>query len=115
MSDNGTDAPARPPARGRPDPGGRYLAVTGVLLVVIIALLAVLWGRERARRRAAESRAAQWRVRYEQLQQAVGGLLIKPDRAAAEAASRASGRGDGAAADGQGPERPGTAAETPAP
>lgn len=57
--------------------GPRYLASVGVLLVIVIALLALLWMRERRARIAAEVNAARWQEKSKRLSGAVGDLLVK--------------------------------------
>ena len=56
--------------------GVKYLAAVAALLVVIIALLGVLWIRERAAHIAAERQLSALRMRHDQLQAVVGQLLV---------------------------------------
>jgi len=53
----------------------KYFATVGVLLVIIIALLAVGWVRERRARRTAQLHRDTAVQKYEQMQSAVGALL----------------------------------------
>ncbi|MDY6913881.1 MAG: hypothetical protein SVT52_05440 [Planctomycetota bacterium] len=58
---------------------GKYLAVVGGLLLIIIAALASLWLRERRGRILAENRLVTVQARYEQLQSIMGQVLIRQD------------------------------------
>ena len=58
---------------------GKYLAVVGGLLIIIIAALASLWIRERRGRILAESRLGAVQAKYEQLQSIMGQVLIRQD------------------------------------
>jgi len=61
--------------QGAPATSSGYLLVVGTLLVVIIALLAILWARERSGRMAAESTAAGWKYGYECLRGSLEQML----------------------------------------
>lgn len=56
----------------------KYLALVGVLMIVIIGLLAVLWVHERTRRIAAERDAIRLQQKLEQFQSVLGPLLSEP-------------------------------------
>jgi len=68
-----TEPNAAPSPPGAPD--GRYLAVVGALLLIILAVLASLWVRESRRRRAAERELARLRSRSDRLHSALGEAL----------------------------------------
>ena len=57
---------------------GRYMAMVGTLLVVIVAALAVLWLNERIRRTNAEQQVIQLRSENARLRAVVGQLAIPP-------------------------------------
>jgi len=66
-----------------PETGTRYFLVVGVLLVLVVALLAALWVRERSARIAAESREAQLLQRCQSTEAVLTDLIrrgaIAPD------------------------------------
>jgi len=68
--------------RGRSAAGMRYLLTVGALLVIIIALLAALWARERSWRISAEAGAVHWQRKYRQLRGALDEVLLEVPRAA---------------------------------
>lgn len=57
--------------------GAKYYLTVGILLVFVIGLLAVLWVRERSSRLDAQSTAAAWEMRFNQLQGALPDLLAQ--------------------------------------
>lgn len=61
----------------RPQSGAKSLMTVGILLVVIIALLAVLWARERAARITAHRDATAATAKYTRMQSALGEMLTK--------------------------------------
>ncbi len=68
--------------------GVKYLATVGVLLVIIIAMLAVLWVRERRGRIAAEVAAARAETALNGLKEILGGVLTATERGPARPVQR---------------------------
>jgi len=81
MNENANEVEAAP-RQGRYVAGMKYLLTVGALLVMIIALLAALWARERSWRISAEASAVRWRHKYRQLRGALGEVLLDAPRAA---------------------------------
>jgi len=70
MSDN-------EPQRGKDQTfSARYLALVGGLMALIIAMLAILWMRERGRRVGAELRCQRLQIQYQQLRAALSQLAM---------------------------------------
>jgi len=55
---------------------GKYMMLVGGLMVVIIAMLAILWQKERRSRLLAEKNLAETRLLFEQRQQALAQMLV---------------------------------------
>ncbi len=75
-----TDASNSRPTQSQPpenDGNSTYLVVVAGLLVLIIALLASLWLRERSQRLAAERELVEYRERVERLEATLRPLMIE--------------------------------------
>ena len=73
MTDNHSD----PVATETPQAGTKYFLTVGILLVFVIGLLSVLWVRERKSCLDAQSAAASWEMRFNQLQGVLPDLLAQ--------------------------------------
>ena len=62
-----------------PDNDVKYFSVVGILLVLIIALLAVLWGKERSKRINLELQTAQLRRQLSGVRNAFEKLISDPN------------------------------------
>ena len=70
-------SPPNDQAKGRPqEPNVRFFMIVGVLLLIIIALLAGLWLRERVRATAAERDLRRLRARNEYLEAMIKQLVL---------------------------------------
>ncbi len=78
MNENGNHTQSTRSSQNRT--GANYLVTVGVLLVIIIALLAVLWVRERRARVAAEQTAATAQRELEGLKAVLGRTLMTRGR-----------------------------------
>ena len=70
---------AREQQNSTPDNDVKYFSAVGILLVLIIALLAVLWGKERHKRINAELQTAQLRQQLSRFRNAFEKLISDPN------------------------------------